>query len=149
MVLAMIIGQGSDVISNKKTGFQLGWRLFCWGHVNLNWKSVPISVDTFIFCWRSPIFGDKNRLNSIEDRLKSRSRSFDVASSLQNTPPTLQIPGYAPDLIFEQKSAANLNNNYFKYMLFYLPILCGDKIQKKFKSTVSLTCPTAIFLPII
>ena len=59
-------------------------------------KKVPISVKTFFF-WRSSEFGLKNRLTLSEDQRKSGSRSFDVASSLQNSPLPMQIPGYAPD----------------------------------------------------
>ena len=40
-----------------------------------------------LFFGRSPHFGRKIRLYLIKDRLKSGSRSFDVFSSLQNSPP--------------------------------------------------------------
>ena len=49
-----------------------------------------------LFFWRSPEFGRKNRLNLIKARLKSGSKSFNVFSSFQNSPP-VQIPGYAPE----------------------------------------------------
>ena len=56
---------------------------------------LSLAEDRFFFL-TSPKFGQKNRLNLSEDRLKSGSRSFDVAHSLQNSPP-FQIPGYAPE----------------------------------------------------
>ena len=72
---------------SRKIWFQPGWRPFYFGdHLNLERKTVWISVKTFYF-WRSPKFGHKNRLNLNEDQPKSGSRSFDVVSSLQNSPP--------------------------------------------------------------
>ena len=63
----MKIGQGPDVISTKKP-----------------------------FLGGSPKFGQKKRLNLRKDQPKSGSSTFDVVSSLRNSPPPLQIPGYAP-----------------------------------------------------
>ena len=61
---------------------------FLGDHLKLDRKTVPILVKTFFLGGgRSPYFGQKNRLNLIKDRSKSRSRSFDVVSSLQNSPP--------------------------------------------------------------
>ena len=72
------------------------------GTGNENWSRTLRNIDQFEqswdvyrlyfsedFFWRSPKFGQKNRLNLSEDRSKCGSRSFDVVSSLQNsTPPT-------------------------------------------------------------
>ena len=68
-------------IFTRKTGFQPCWRPFFWTE-----KPSQVLWRPF-FLWRSPIFGHKNLLNLIQDRSKSWSRSFDVVSSLQNSPP--------------------------------------------------------------
>ena len=48
----------------------------------------------YLFFWRSPDFGQKNRLHLCENQPKYGSTSFDVVSSLRNTPlPPKQIPG--------------------------------------------------------
>ena len=50
------------------------------------WTAKTGLQPVFFFFWRSPKFGQKNRLNLIYDRLKPGSRSFDVVFSLQNSP---------------------------------------------------------------
>ena len=115
-----------DVIWTRKTGSQPGCLFFAFGdhlnfdgitvsispksffflvYLNLERKTVSILLDTFFF-WRSPMFGHENRLNLINDRSKSGSRSFGVVFSLQNSPPLMQIPRYAPvrDQLFEDRS---------------------------------------------
>ena len=100
MVLAMRSGQGPNVITTRKSGSEPGWRPFSFFFFLRSpkfgqKKQLILSED--LFFWRSPKFGKKNRLNLIEDRSKCGSRSFDVAFSLQNSPPPFQIPGYAPE----------------------------------------------------
>ena len=91
----MKIGQEPDVILTKKLGFSLAEDLFFFGdHLNLD-KKKPTKSKRIFFVLRSSKFGQKNRLNLSKDRSKFGSRSFDVVSSLQNSPPPLQIPGYA------------------------------------------------------
>ena len=75
-------------------------------------KFVSISVKTFFFFLRSPVFGRKNhlnfgfrpknpsqfrinRLNLIQEQWKFGSRLLTVVSLFQNSPPLFRNPGYA------------------------------------------------------
>ena len=59
-------------------------------------EKLRLNLGEDLFFWRSPHFGQKIRLKLIKIRLKSGARSHDVFSSIQNSPPPKQIPGYAP-----------------------------------------------------
>ena len=79
----------------KKLGFRLAADLFFWRSPKSGEKnSLNFGEDLFLG-EGLPIFRHKNRLNPIEHRSKSGSRSFNVVSNPQNSPP-LHIPGYAP-----------------------------------------------------
>ena len=93
----MIIGQESDVISNKKLGFSLAEDFFFfWDHVNLDRKSVPILVDTFFFVGDHQYLATKiYSIRSNTDQSLGQDRLMLFPAS--KIPPTLQIPGYAPE----------------------------------------------------
>ena len=105
------------------------------------------------FVWIPPVFGHNNRLNLIEDRLKSGSIFFDVVSSLQNSPPpdckflatrlhsTLRISNYGFDL--ESAPVAFHLQNYlvdtslikrFLQLVYHLRLKCLVQIGEELKN---------------
>ena len=83
--------------SGKLTEFW--WRPFFLRSPNFAGKTVSILVKTlFLFFMLEIIwFWQKNRPNLTQDWWKFWSRSFNVVSSFQKSPPPpLRIPGYAP-----------------------------------------------------
>ena len=81
----------------------------------------------FFFFWRPFQFGQKNWLNLMKDRSKPGLRLFDVVSSLQNSPPPMQIPGYAP---YNHQDTWDQSNSYVGI------VQCGKSANSYWKSNV-------------
>ena len=81
--------EGPNVILTRKNGFQPVLRSFFFEIILIWTKKRPNFGEDLFFGrrGRSSYFGQKNRPNLITDRSKSGSRSCDVVSSLQNSPP--------------------------------------------------------------
>ena len=86
---------GQELNMDQKNWVSAWMKTFFFRSPKFGLKNRP-NFGEDLFFWRSSEFGLKNRLNLSEDQRKSGSRSFDVVSKLQNSPP-MQIPGYAHD----------------------------------------------------
>ena len=134
-------------IRPEKLAFSLTWRPSFFFFFPI-WRSSKVgqknrlNLSEELFFLSSPKCGQKNQLNLSEDRSKFGSRSFEVVSSLQNSPPLL-IRGYAPEttpsifqhkynLFMPRKAMRNLINCAIqKYVCFQLhSINCGIGINR-------------------